>query len=140
MYRSALIIDMIKANLLIIPLIMLAYFQADLLTTRLKLSYIYFYLFLFIFAHVASSLTFLLANREEGHPIRKSMVLQGFGPAMSALITALLLWLIPLLRGPFYLLKPIPYWQVWNTPLIIGLVAYIVQMILYQSVNRSIYG
>ena len=133
-YKFAYFIDF-----MIWPLIILAYFQSYQLTALLKLPDIYFLFILFMLIHIYASIVAILSNYVDHGQLKASFWLMGFGPTLMALLTFFILTLLPFLKWPFYLLKWIPLFDLWITPFIMGLVAFITQMILRFILGEPIY-
>lgn len=132
----------ISANLidfLVIPLIMASYYQSLVLTSLLKLNTPYFYFILFLFIHFFSSVTIILSNYVSYGQLKGSMFLLGFGPTISAFIFLLFASLLPFLKWPFYIFKWIPNFDFWITPLMMGTIAFIVQIILRNTLGQALY-
>ncbi len=132
--KAAYLID-----LLIIPLIMVSYYQSLRLTALLDLGVIYFFFILFVMIHFCSSMITILSNYAVYRKIRGSMWLLGFGPTVVAIFTLLTINLLPFLKWPFYIFKWVPHFDKWITPFIMGLSAFITQVLLRKTVNDSIF-
>lgn len=126
-------------DLLIIPLVMVSYYQSLKLTAFMGLGMIYFFFILFIFIHFFSSLIFVLSNYAIYRQVKWSMALLGFGPTLVAMVTLFMVNIMPFLKWPFYILKWIPLFDLWITPFIMGLSAFFAQVILRKTVNDSIF-
>ena len=127
-------------DLLILPLIILAYFQSLQLTAILKLPMIYFFFILFIIIHIFSSMVAVLSNYYVHRRFKGSLWLMGFGPTIMSLLTLLVLNILPFLKWPFYLFKWLPFFDLWITPFIMGLVAFFTQIVLRKTVSETIYN
>ncbi len=125
-------------DLCIIPLTMLSYYQSLRLTKFFSLNSVYFFFILFILVHISSSFIIILNNYIVFRKFRPSMWLIGFGPTIVAIITLLLITLLPFLKWPFYILKFIPNFDYWIEPFIIGLFSFFMQILLRKTVNNSI--
>lgn len=126
-------------DFLLIPLVMGSYYQALSLTALLKLNTPYFYLILFLFIHLFSSITTILSNYVSYHKFKPSMFLLGFGPTVSAFIFLTLTIILPFFKWPFYILKWIPNFDFWITPIMMGFAAFFVQIILRKTLGEALY-
>lgn len=134
-YKVAYLID-----LLILPLIILAYYQSLQLTALLNLPTIYFFFILFIIIHAFSSIIALLSNYYVYGRIKWSIWLLGFGPAIMTLLTLFIINVLPFLKWPFYLFKWLPLFDFWITPFIMGLIGFFTQLVLRKTVSETIYN
>jgi hypothetical protein len=125
-------------DLFLIPLTMLSYYLSMILTAFFNLGLIYFFCLLFIMIHLCSSLIIIVSNYVIYHKVRGSLGLLGFGPTIVALVTLLIINLLPFLKWPFYIFKWIPHFDQWITPFIMGFFAFITQVILRKTVNDAI--
>ena len=88
--------------------------------------------------HVLSSILSLLSNYFIYGEFNRSMILTGFGPTFMAFSTLLLVNLLPFLKWPFYLFKWIPYFDSWITPFLMGLSAFITQVLIRKTISETI--
>lgn len=122
----------------ILPLTMVAYFQANSMTGQNQLGRIYFALFFFLLTHVSSSLLFAVSHKIKYGRAQRSQFLLGFGPAIAAVITLAAITILPFLKWPFYVLRIIPKADELITPFILALMATLVQYVLYYSLSPAI--
>src|SRR2546423_696703 len=115
-------------DLLIIPLVIVSYYQSIRLTGILNLGMIYFFFILFILIHFCSSLLIILSNYAVYRQFRGSMWLIGFGPTIAALFALFLVTFLPFLKWPFYIFKWVPNFDKLITPFIMGFSAFIAQV------------
>lgn len=125
-------------DLLVVPLTMLSFFGSKMLMDLLNVSKIHFVLILFVLIHVVSSLIGMMSNYWYNGKLNVSMILIGFGPSVMGIITYLMVNLLPFLKWPFYWMKWLPNFDLWITPLIIGLMVFISQIILRKTVGETI--
>jgi len=126
-------------DLLIIPLVMVSYYQSIKLTGLLNLGMIYFFFILFVIIHFFSSLLIILSNYAVYHQFRGSMWLLGFGPTIASLFALVLVTFLPFFKWPFYIFKWVPNFDKLITPFIMGIAAFITQILLRKTVNDSIF-
>lgn len=125
-------------DLCLIPLILIAYYQSLYLTSLLKLPSIYFYFILFVLIHLASSITILLSNYLAYKKWNSSLFLMGMGPAVTAFIALFVVNFLPFFKWPFYIFKFIPNFDFWIDPLIMGITAFITQLLLRNTLGLAL--
>lgn len=128
---------MAPSSLLILPLSMLAYYQAIRLTGMYGLNMVYFFIFYFTFTHMYSSSIAIWQYWKQTNEINPSVGLIGIGPTMAALFTWILITIIPFIKWPFYLFKGLPYFNVWITPFLMGMGALTTQIITQRMTMES---
>lgn len=125
------------SSLLILPLSMLAYYQAIRLTGMYGLNMVYFFIFYFTFTHIYSSGIAIWQYWKQTNEFNPSIGLIGIGPTMAALFTWILITIIPFIKWPFYLFKGLPYFNVLITPFMMGIGALTAQIITQRLTMES---
>lgn len=127
-------------DLLIIPLTMISYFQALKVTAMLNLGVGYFFLILFVMLHFFSSLMIIISNYSIYRQWKLSTWVIGMGPTVGAFLALFLITILPFLKWPFYIFKGIPNFELWINPLIMGVSAFITQIIMRKALLDPIFN
>jgi hypothetical protein len=127
-------------DLAIIPLVVLAYSQSLQFSSMLNLSRLNFYLILFLMIHTFSSLLFVCKGYEAVGQWRPSVAIVGMGPTVIAMLTLLIVRILPFLKWPFSLFSSLPFYDIVIDPLIMGLSAYLTHLLLNKALLPSLYG
>jgi hypothetical protein len=127
-------------DILIVPLIFLAYYHSLQLSAMLNLSRINFYFILFLMIHIFSSIVFLFKGYESTGQWKPSIIIVGMGPTLVSLLTLFSIRVFPFLKWPFSFFSALPYYDLIIDPLIMGLSAYFSHLLLNKALLPSLYG
>ncbi len=123
--------------IVILPLMVMVYYQSLRLAEILQLNRLHYYVILFSLIHLVSSCLLIVTNWSHYGLWKPAIGLAGMGPTIVALLTLLCL---PLLKLPLnWLFSSLPYYDILIDPLLMGISAYLTLILIDKALIPAIY-